>query len=375
VAEPDIGDRELQYVIEAVQSGWVSSQGPFVSRFEEQFAEYCDCRYAVSACNGTAALHLALAALKVRPGDEVILPSLTFMATAAAVVYMGATPVFADSDPDTWCIAPESIRSLISARTRAIIAVHLYGHPAEMDEILALAADHRIPVVEDAAEAHGALYKGRRVGGLGTIGIFSYYGNKLITTGEGGMLVTNDKRLADRARFLANHAMHPRRRYWHPVIGANYRLSNVQAALGVAQLERIDELLLQKLKVFRWYEQFLAGSAIELNPSGPSTRNSYWLVCALLPRGVSRDAVMRELNQRAIDTRPLFYPMHTLPPLRKYANADHPPVIAADIASRGINLPSGVKLSKADVRYVADTLKEVLGKMSVDSQVPVRLAP
>jgi perosamine synthetase len=356
LVEPDITQKELQYVSDAVSSGWVSSLGPYVGKFEHAFAAYCATRYAVSTCNGTAALHLALAALKIKPGDEVIIPSLTFMATASAVAHMGAIPVFADSDPQTWCMDPESIRGLVSSRTRAIIAVHLYGHPAEMGSILALANDCNIPVIEDAAEAHGALYRSRPVGGLGSIGIFSFFGNKLITTGEGGMLVTGDHRLAKRARFLASYAMHPRRRYWHPVIGFNYRLSNIQAALGLAQLERIGQLLSKKLQIFRWYQEFLAESELELNPSTPETSNSYWLVCALLPNKVSRDAVMRELQEYRIETRPFFYPMHTLPPFRKYAQSHPTPVVAADIANRGINLPSGVNLSEEDVYHVAHAL-------------------
>src|SRR5581483_381212 len=229
IAEPDIGPLERKYVLDAVRSGWVSSLGRYVIEFERRFAEFCETREAVSTCNGTAALHLALASLGIGPGDEVVVPALTFVASASAVVYTGARPVFADVDESTWCVSAETIARALSPRTRAIIVVHLFGQPADMDPILALGARRRIRVIEDAAEAHGALYRGRKVGGIGDVGVFSFYGNKIVTTGEGGMLVTGDRTLAERARFLRDHAMSPSRRYYHPEIGYNYRLTNLQA--------------------------------------------------------------------------------------------------------------------------------------------------
>jgi perosamine synthetase len=359
LVEPDIGELEFRYVLDALASGWVSSLGPYVREFESRFAAYCGVRHGVSTCNGTAALHLALVSLGVGRGDEVIVPALTFAATAAAVAYTGATPVFAESDGDTWCIDPAGIRGLITRRTRAVIAVHLYGHPADMNPILAIAREHRLAVIEDAAEAHGANYHGRRIGGLGGMAVFSFYGNKTITAGEGGMLVTDDAELAGRARLLSNHAMDPERRYWHSELGYNYRLSNIQAALGLAQFERIERLLELKRGIFKWYSELLRGiEGLELNPCMPWADNSYWLACALLPRSVSRDAVIKSMKVAGIETRPFFTPMHLLPLFHDSGAGSLP--VAEDLASRGINLPSSVKLSKEDVHYISTVLLQCI---------------
>src|SRR5581483_301487 len=253
VAEPFLGDEELRYVAECVQTGWVSSAGKFVRRFEELFAELFEVEHAVAVSNGTTALHLALLALGIGPGDEVIVPALTFVATANAVTYCGATPVFADSEPTTWNIDPELAAAAVTPRTKAIVAVHLYGHPADLDPLLELG----VPVVEDAAEAHGARYRGRPVGSLGAVGTFSFYGNKIVTTGEGGMVVTDRADLAARVRQLRDHGMDPDRRYWHPVLGFNYRLTNLQAALGVAQLEKLDAILERKARLAELYAEGL----------------------------------------------------------------------------------------------------------------------
>jgi perosamine synthetase len=359
--DPDIGETELRYVLDAVGSGWVSSRGPYVREFENRFAAYCDARYGVSASNGTAALHLALASLRVGPGDEVIVPALTFIATAAAVAYTGATPVFAESDPNTWCIDPNSVRRLITPHTRAVIPVHLYGHPADMNPILATAEEYQLAVIEDAAEAHGSTYYGRRVGGIGRMAIFSFYGNKTITAGEGGMLVTNDAALAARARLLSNHAMDPEKRYWHEEIGYNYRMSNVQAALALAQFERIEPLIERKREIFRWYKEFLSEiEGLELNPEMPWAGNSYWLTCVVLPRRVCRDAVMAKLEMSAIEVRPFFHPIHRLPAFRGNARKAESLNVAEDLACRGISLPSGARLNKDDVRHISAVLLEAI---------------
>lgn len=361
LAEPDIGETELRYVLDAVGSGWVSSRGPYVRELENRFAEYCDVRYGVSACNGTAALHLALASLRIGPGDEVIVPALTFIATAAAVAYTGATPVFAESDPDSWCIDPNSVRRLITSRTRAVIPVHLYGHPVDMNPILAIAEEHRLPVIEDAAEAHGSTYYGRKVGGIGTMAIFSFYGNKTITAGEGGMLVTNDAELAARARLLSNHAMDPERRYWHNEIGYNYRMSNVQAALALAQFERIEPLIERKRQIFSWYKECLSEiEGLELNPSLPWAGNSYWLTCVILPRGMPRDVVMAKLEISAVEVRPFFNPIHLLPAFRANAVKAESLAVAENLACRGISLPSGSRLDKDDVRHISGVLLQAI---------------
>ena len=236
IAEPSLGEKELSYVTECILTGWVSSAGKFVTRFEEIFAEFCGTQHAITTSSGTTALHLALLALGIGPGDEVIVPSLTFIATANAVTYTGASPVFIDSELETWNLDPNLIEEFITPRTKAIIPVHLYGHPVNMAAIVEIAQRHGLVVVEDAAEAHGAKYQGRRVGGIGDLGIFSFYGNKIVTTGEGGMVVTNRADLAEKIRILRGHGMSPERRYWHPVLGYNYRMTNLQAALGVAQM-------------------------------------------------------------------------------------------------------------------------------------------
>ena len=246
VAAPSLGDKELQYVSECVLTGWVSSAGKFVRLFEKALADFCGCDYAVSTSSGTAALHLALLALEIGEGDEVIVPSLTFIATANAVTYTGARPVFVDSEPETWNIDPNKIEEAITSRTRAIIPVHLYGHPTNMDPVMEIASRHGLAVIEDAAESHGARYKGRMVGSIADAGIFSFYGNKIVTTGEGGMVVTSKAELADRIRILRDHGMSTGKRYWHPKLGYNYRLTNLQAAVGVAQMEKITEILRAK---------------------------------------------------------------------------------------------------------------------------------
>ena len=253
ISKPFIGAREKELVLDALDSGWVSSIGKYIDEFEANFARYCGTEYALAVSNGTTGLHLALAALGLQPGDEVIIPDLTFVATANAVAYTGATPVLADVDADTLCIDPASVKSLISERTKAIIPVHLYGHPADMDALIEIGRAHGVDIIEDAAEAHGAEYRGRRVGALGRCGVFSFYGNKVITTGEGGMLTTDDREFYQRARRLRDHAMSPQRRYFHEERGFNYRITNLQAALGVAQLERIDDFLDRRAEIMGWY--------------------------------------------------------------------------------------------------------------------------
>jgi perosamine synthetase len=364
VGEPDLGPLEERYVLDAVRSGWVSSLGKYVDGFEAEFARYCGSRYGVSACNGTAALHLALLCLGIGPGDEVIVPTFTFVATANAVMYTGAAPVFADANATTWCVDAPAIERALSPRTRAIIVVHLFGHPADMDPIMELAAARDVLVIEDAAQAHGAIYKGRKAGSIGKIGAFSFYGNKLITTGEGGMLITDDVAIAERARFLRDHSMSKQKRYWHPEIGYNYRLTNVQAALGLAQLERIDELLARKRAIMGWYREFLHGcNDLMLNPAEPWALSSYWMVSALLPASLVPERVALKLRAAGIDTRPFFPPMHTLPFYRGCGDGGDATrcfPVAEDLAAHGLSLPSGSRLDCDDVRYIAEIVKQVL---------------
>lgn len=352
VAAPSVGERELQYVTECVVSGWISSTGPFVQRFEKQFAEFCGTKHAIATSNGTTALHLAVLALDIGEGDEVIMPSLSFIATANAVRYTGGVPVFVECDPHTWTIDPVALEAAITPRTKAVIPVHLYGHPADMDAILAIAKRHNLRVIEDAAEAHGALYKQKPVGGLSDIGIFSFYGNKIVTTGEGGMIVTNDDAMADNMRVLRDHGMSPGRRYWHDVLGFNYRLTSLQAAVGVAQMERIGDIIDARLQLAETYKKGLSGVVgIQLPASAPWARNVYWLYSVVIdPKvyGRTRDELMEELKKKGIDSRPFFPPMHKQP---IYQNNQSLP-ITERLSECGLSLPSVTFMRDEDILHI-----------------------
>jgi perosamine synthetase len=359
VSEPCLTGNELAYVSDCIQSGWVSSLGKYIGEFERRFADFCGARHGIAVSNGTTALHLALAALGIGPGDEVIIPSLTFIATANAVHYTGATPVFADSEALTWNIDPQDIAKRVSPRTRAIIPVHIYGHPADMQPILDLAEEHGLLVIEDAAEAHGALYRGKRVGSLGKINAFSFYGNKIITTGEGGILTTDDDLLNEKVRFLRDHAMSPEKRYWHTEIGFNYRMTNMQAALGVAQMERIEEFIARKRWIADQYRQGLQDIAtLEFSPETPWATSVYWMASILLKDSfsLSREELMLRLKEKGIDSRPFFYPIHKMPPYQD--DTLHLPV-AEDISQRGINLPSAVTLTEADILRIVSAIRHL----------------
>ncbi len=361
ISKPMIGARERELVLDALDSGWVSSIGEYIDRFEAGFARYCGTDYALAVSNGTTGLHLAFAALGLEPGDEVIIPDLTFVATANAVAYTGATPVLADIDADTLCLDPASVTSLISPRTKAIVPVHLYGHPADMDALSEIAKAHGLAIIEDAAEAHGAECRGRRVGGLGHCGVFSFYGNKIITTGEGGMLTTSDRTLYERARQLRDHAMSPTRRYFHEQRGYNYRITNLQAALGVAQLERIDEFLARRAEIMTWYAAEIATSeTIRLNRVKNWAKSAFWMVCLEVDGfdEARRDAFMQRLKARGIDSRPYFCTMSSLP---MYAQARLP--VANAKAKIGLNLPSYFELTKSDVRRIGADVNEILREM------------
>lgn len=365
VAVPSIGAKELEYAIDAIKSGWISSQGKYVNIFEEKFADYCGTKFGASVANGTAALHLALIILGIGKGDEVIVPALTYIAVPNAVTYTGAKPVFVDSEPSTWCIDPAKIEEKISPRTKAIIPVHLYGHPADMDLIMAIAKKHGLRVIEDAAEAHGAEYlpagrhgKGRKVGGIGDIGIFSFYGNKIITTGEGGMLVTNNLAWHEKGQFLKNQAMSKEKKYVHSEIGFNYRMTNVQAAIGLAQLEKLDAFITQKRAIAQQYNQLLAGvKGISLPPEAAWAKNIYWMYSILVQDdfAVSRDELMAKLQTAGVETRPFFTCVHKQPPYLSHGHEVLP--VAEKLSLQGINLPSSVILTDKEIGYICSVIK------------------
>ena len=359
IAEPSFGEEELKNVIEAVKSGWISSKGKFIEEFERNFSNYCGRKYGVATSNGTVALHLALKALGIGKGDEVIVPDLTFIAVANAVTYCNAKPVFVDSHPDYWCINPEKIEEKIAPRTKAIIPVHLYGHPCDMDPIMKIAEEHDLYVIEDAAEAHGAEYKGKKVGSFGDISCFSFYGNKIITTGEGGMCLTNNEDLAKNMRILRDHGMTLNKRYWYDIVGFNYRMTNLQAAVGVAQLKKLDRFVEKKRQIARWYSEGLKDleekELITLSPEIPWAKCVYWMYSILVEDefGMSRDDLMKKVEENGIDTRPFFYPMHVMPPCRN--KEDFP--VAEELSRKGINLPSGVKIEKNDIDKIVECLR------------------
>jgi len=366
VAEPDIGELEEKYVSDAVRSGWVSSIGAYINKFEASFAEFCESTHGIAVSNGTDALIVSLKAAGVGPGDEVIVPALTFAAVPAAVKHVGGDVVIADVHPDYWNIDPEIVADAISPKTKAIIAVHSYGHPADMDPIMELANQAGIVVIEDCAEAHGARYKGKRVGSIGHLGTFSFYGNKVITTGEGGMVVTNDENFADRVRFLKDHAMDPKRRYYHTEIGYNQRMTNLQAALGCAQMERIDYLLAKRLQILDWYRQELTGvqGISTINPTMSWAEPVNWMTSVLFNDELaeSRDKIMNDLREKGVDTRPLFVPMHRLPPYKDSVTFSKQKVqlIADNVGARGLNLPTSTSLAEDNVKFVSSALQDVL---------------
>lgn len=358
ISQPQLSARELDYVADAVKSGWVSSLGHYVDKFEEQFAAFCGTRYAVSVANGTVGLHLALKVLGVDAGDEVIVPDLTFVATGNTVVTAGATPVMVDVRADSWCMDVEKVASAITDRTKAIIPVHLYGHPADMPAIMTLARKHGLHVIEDAAEAHGASIAGKRVGCFGDCGVFSFYGNKIITTGEGGMITTNDPDIYARARHLRDHAMSKDVRYWHTEVGYNYRMTNIQAALGVAQLEQIDDFIRERGDILSAYRRRLEPHGIICNPRvGADPVN--WITCAVV-NGLGRakrDVMAKKLKDRGVDTRPFFFPISVFP---MYAALGAHNPVSSMLSEDGFNLPTFVGIADSQISQVCDAFLDVL---------------
>ena len=353
IYQPSLDGNEKAYVNECLDSTWISSKGRFISEFESKFAEYTGVKHAASVCNGTVALHLALVALGIGPGDEVIVPTLTYISSVNAIAYTGATPVFVDSLESTWQMDPEDVRRKLTDRTRAIMVVHLYGHPCDMDALSAIARERGLFLVEDCAEAFGSLYKGKHVGSFGDIATYSFFGNKSITTGEGGMVVTNDETLFDRSVHFKGQGLAKHRQYWHDVIGYNYRMTNICAALGLAQLERADTLLARKREVARLYREGFAGLPVTFHDETKDVRHSFWMCSILADDPAKRDPLREALESAGIETRPLFYPVHTMP---MYAAKFQRHPVAENLGWRGINLPSWPGLSAEQIQYICETV-------------------
>lgn len=361
VMEPNLGGNELYYVVDCIKTNWISSQGLYVRDFEDNFARHHDINYALTTSNGTTALHLALTALGIGPGDEVLVPDLTFAASANSVMHCGAHPVFVDVSPDYWNINPELIEEAITPKTRAIMPVHLYGHPCDMDPILEVARKHNLFIVEDCAESLGARYKGKLVGTLGDVGCFSFFSNKIITTGEGGMVITHDPDLYDKMEVLRNHGMRKEKRYRHEVVGFNYRMTNLQAAIGLAQLEQIEKFLEKRRNIAEKYsELFQDIPGLTLPPEMPWAQNICWLYSILIDEnktGISRDSLILELQRDGIETRPFFYPLHQQP---AFPDSTRSFPVAQKLAYSGLSLPTSNLLSPVEIEKVCSKLKRVI---------------
>lgn len=362
VMTPLLSGNELKYVTECITTGWISSQGAYVKKFEQQFAEYSNMKFGVAVSNGTVAIHLALAALGIGEGDEVIVPDLTFAASINGVIYTGATPVIADVDPETWTLSPSDVEKLITPKTKAIMPVHIYGHPCHMDELMTIAKKHNLLVVEDCAEALGALYKGQHVGSFGDAATFSFFGNKTITTGEGGMVLFKDEAVYNKAMVLRDHGMSKQKRYWHDFVGFNYRMTNIQAAIGVAQLERLDEFVEAKRKMASVFNAGLSQhKPVTLPPEKDWAFNGYWLyTCIIDPKGgVTRDELIEKLMKNGVETRPVFYPLHEMPPYIQYVRSGQTFPVTDHISRNGISLPSSVTITAEEQNSILNAVSAI----------------
>jgi perosamine synthetase len=355
VYQPSLGQKERENVLECLDSTWISSKGKFITQFENSFSEFVGVKHSVAVCNGTVAIHVALLALGIGEGDEVIVPSFTYIASVNAIKYTGAKAVFVDSDLQSWQLDPTKFEDKITKRTKAIMAVHLYGQPCEMDSIISMAKKYNLFVVEDCAEAFGSLYKGKHVGTLGDISTFSFFGNKTITTGEGGMVVTNNSSLHEKVVHLKGQGLAKDREYYHDIVGYNYRMTNICAAIGCAQLERADELTEKKILIAKWYEEKLRSLPVTFHSQVGNVRHSFWMISILLKDSKERDKIRVHLKQNGIETRPTFHPVHLMP---MYFEVGLLLPVAESLGSRGINLPSYPALSESDVDFICKKIKE-----------------
>ncbi|MCK5535259.1 MAG: aminotransferase class I/II-fold pyridoxal phosphate-dependent enzyme [Bacteroidales bacterium] len=346
VAIPNLNGNEFKYLTDAFMSTWISSSGEYIGRFEKNFSEYSDCKYGVAVSNGTVALHLALMTLGIGEGDEVIVPDLTFAATINTVLHANATPVIVDVEEESWCIDPLEIEKAITPNTKAIIPVHIYGQACDMKAIMDIAIKYNLKVIEDCAEAHGAMFNGKKVGSFGDIGCFSFFGNKVITTGEGGMCTTNDHELDEKMRVLRDHGMSKTKRYWHDVIGYNYRMTNLQAAIGLAQLERIEDIHANRRKYEDTYKKILHKDLFTFQNDIENRRRITWLVSVLIDDKVDKEEYLNKLKEMGIDARPFFYPLSDMNIYKPYCNVDTP--VTKILSKRGFNLPTYESLKSLD---------------------------
>ena len=358
LAQPQLNGNEYKYLMDAFLSTWISSTGKYITQFEEKFSEYCGVKYGVATSNGTVALHLALTALGVGKGDEVIVPDITFAATINAVIYTGATPVIVDIEEDSWCMDPVAMEKAITDKTKAVIPVHIYGQPCDMGKICSIAEKYGIYVVEDCAEAHGAEWGNKKVGSFGIISCFSFFGNKVITTGEGGMCVTGSEELNEKMRILRDHGMRRDKKYYHEVVGFNYRMTNLQAAIGTAQVERIDEILAWRKDLERLYvDAFQEVGGITLQENTLDNRKKIaWLVSVLVQED-KRDSVLTALKQNGIDVRPFFVPLSEMDIYKGYAKKC---VKSKRISKMGLNLPTTYEIKKENVEKIKELIAAVL---------------
>jgi perosamine synthetase len=359
IYRPYLTSKEKQNVNECLDSTWISSRGGFIAEFESRFADFVSVPYATSVCNGTVALHLALLAIGVRPGDEVIVPTLTYVASVNMIAAIGATPVFVDSIQNTWQLDPSAVERAITSRTKAVMVVHLYGGSCDMDAICRICEENRILLIEDCAEAFGTYYEGRHVGTFGDVATFSFFGNKTITTGEGGMVISNESQVLERARHLKTQAVSPSQEYWHDMLGYNYRMTNICAAIGVAQLEHAEYILEKKRQLAAWYDNYLAGLPVKRQAEPSHSRHSWWLYSILVAPEL-RDNLRQHLRDASVETRPLFPPVHAFPHYESGLNFP----IAQNISKSGLSLPSYPDLTEADIRTISSRIEAFFDTLS-----------
>lgn len=362
ITGPSVTQLEVDYVTEAVKEGWFANCTKYIEEFEREFAKYIGVKYAIATSSCHGALHLGIAGLGIKPGDEVILPDLTWVASASVVTYMGAKPVMVDVEPDTWCIDPQKIEAVITSKTKAIMPVTMYGHPPSMKEIMAIAKKHHLYVIEDAAQAAGSKYYGRSPGSMGSFGAFSFHGTKILSTGEGGMFVTNNKKLYEKVSIISNIGKHTKKPFWSTLIGLKYKMTNLEAALGIAQLQRMDELLAKKKQILSWYKDGLRDlPGIIFNPEKKHCVSNFWLTAIVFDKkyGIKKEKIVAKLREFNIIARPFFYPLSMLPPLR--TKVKHP--VTYSLSAFGISPPCSHVITKEEVGYVCDCLIKIIKKI------------